>query len=202
MLNPSKKLGVPRKELESAKDELPVKKEPGVIRKKAKKVSKQEKNILRTIKLAKERTKFNIPKAHFMRMVRQTGQEFSEQIRWKRTAVDELQEHAEEYLTELFNKSQALAMHRGSNDTDAARKTLLPKDMDMVRWLYYGEDSRGPKEVTYKKKRATLAGRQPGATTGEGTASLDEAALAGALEPDNGNASGDDEDDDFAQANV
>lgn len=196
---PSKKAAVPRKLLpsksEAGKVEVPVDA-------KKKRRAKSGKVALREIKREKESQKMKIPKAAFIRLAREIAQSFREDIRWKGSALEELQEHAEEHLTMLFNKGQTCAMHRGKNEEDSARKTLLKKDMRLAQYLYLGDESCGPKEIPWKKPTRTQRKRSEGDDPSAG--SIDMESLASALEPDNGEGSGGDgdDDDDFTQVNA
>lgn len=57
------------------------------------------------------------------------GSEPESRFRWQTSAVDAIQETAEEYLLELFEDANTFANHSG-------RPTLLPKDLRAALYLY------------------------------------------------------------------
>ena len=72
-------------------------------------------------------TKLLMPKAPFLRLVKEITQEItSADIRWQKAAAEALQESAEACLANLFSDTQLAAAH-------ARRKTIMVKDMRLVR---------------------------------------------------------------------
>lgn len=79
-------------------------------------------------------TKQQIPKAALRRVVYEATQTLASpenNFRWKASALDVLQEAAEQYLTELIHCSNLAAIH-------CDRVTIKPKDTRLVRrvWEY------------------------------------------------------------------
>jgi histone H3/H4 len=67
-----------------------------------------------------------IPLAAFMRIVREIVAEESSVSRWQPEAVQALREASEDYLIELFNKSNHATLHTG-------RVTIMNRDVRLVR---------------------------------------------------------------------
>ena len=62
-----------------------------------------------------------IPRAPFMRLVRELSQDVSPGIRYTRAAIDALQEASEAHLVKMFEDDSDIATHNG-------RVTVLPRD--------------------------------------------------------------------------
>ena len=87
---------------------------------------------LREIRKFQRTTENIIPKAPFKRLVREVCQEFRNDIRWQASAIDAMQEAAEQYLTSLFGDSQLCAVH-------AKRITIQSEDLALARRIRMGE---------------------------------------------------------------
>ncbi|KAI5067210.1 hypothetical protein GOP47_0017738 [Adiantum capillus-veneris] len=84
--------------------------------------------VLRQIRKAQDATTNCIPKAPFVRIVREITEMCKSGTRWMATAVACLQEACEDYLIEYFNDTFILAAH-------AHRVTIMPKDMTSLSML-------------------------------------------------------------------
>jgi len=84
-------------------------------------------------------TNLLIPRATFIRLIREIEQDFSDwasrditrgrqwnEFRWSKGALEALQESAEQYLTALFADANLIAIH-------AKRVTLQQKDIQLCR---------------------------------------------------------------------
>lgn len=80
---------------------------------------------LREVKHYQSTTKLLIRKAPFKRIVREVAQDFKTDLRFSVESFEALQEASEDFLVELFEKSQKMAIHRGA-------QTIEPKDMQAV----------------------------------------------------------------------
>lgn len=85
---------------------------------------------LREIRKAIKALNLTIPKLPFQRLCRQICEERSIGKRWRRDALDCLQEAAEDFLIEFFQDSYICAAH-------AKRVTLMDKDFVTLRRLRY-----------------------------------------------------------------
>lgn len=72
--------------------------------------------------------KTHIPKSAFRRLVREIASDFHPNVKFRREAMEALQEVSEDYLTMCFFHAQKCAEH-------ANRETLFPADMKLVRTL-------------------------------------------------------------------
>uniref|UniRef100_A0A1I7SFI1 Histone domain-containing protein n=1 Tax=Bursaphelenchus xylophilus TaxID=6326 RepID=A0A1I7SFI1_BURXY len=82
--------------------------------------------VLRDIKRLQSTTNLLIPRASFLRLVRQVTASFATDMRYKVEAVMALQEASEAFLTQLFEDSNLLAIH-------ARRVTLMNRDMTLAK---------------------------------------------------------------------
>jgi len=73
------------------------------------------------------------------------GQEEEFQFRWQQSAIDGIQEAAEEYLLELFEDANTFANHAG-------RPTLLPKDLHAALYLYDKRKNKALRPETIHEK--------------------------------------------------
>ncbi len=80
---------------------------------------------LREIKRYQKSTELLIRKLPFMRLVREIGQDFNQDLRWTPDALGCIQEAAETYLVRLFEHSQLCSIH-------AKRITIMRKDMQLA----------------------------------------------------------------------
>ena len=80
---------------------------------------------LREIRKYQKSTDLLIRKLPFQRLVREIAQEFKADLRFQSAAILCLQEAAENYLTNLFEDTNILAIH-------AKRVTIQPKDMKLA----------------------------------------------------------------------
>ncbi|KAF8216456.1 putative histone H3 [Mycena galopus ATCC 62051] len=83
---------------------------------------------LREIRAYQKSTEHLIRKLPFQRLVREIAQDLMEDIRFQSTALEGLQEAAENFLVSLFEDTQACALH-------AKRVTIMQKDMMLARRL-------------------------------------------------------------------
>jgi histone H3 len=81
---------------------------------------------LREIKRYQKSTDLLIPKAPFYRLVKEIAQECRQELRFKKEALEALQEGAEAYLVCLFEDTQLCACH-------AKRITIQNKDIELAR---------------------------------------------------------------------
>jgi histone H3 len=81
---------------------------------------------IREINHAQKLTTTGLPKAPFLRVVKEISEEFREDLRWKATAVEALREAASSYLTGLFADMNLCAVHGG-------RVTVMGKDLLLAR---------------------------------------------------------------------
>ncbi|KAJ6558327.1 histone H3 [Mycena capillaripes] len=83
---------------------------------------------LREIRQYQKTTDMLIRKLPFQRLVREIAQDFKAGLRFQSTALQALQEAAEQHLVALFEDTQACAIH-------AKRVTIQVKDMMLARRL-------------------------------------------------------------------
>ena len=81
---------------------------------------------LREIRRYQKSTDLLIPKAAFLRLVKEVLLKFKTGIRLQSTALLALQESAEHYLVGLFEDTNLCAIH-------AKRVTIMPKDIQLAR---------------------------------------------------------------------
>lgn len=84
---------------------------------------------LREIRKYQKSTDLLIRKLPFQRLVREVAQDFrinGEQIRFKMSALEALQEASEAYLVGLFEDTNLCAIH-------GRRVTIMPKDLQLAR---------------------------------------------------------------------
>lgn len=81
---------------------------------------------LREIRRYQKSTDVLIRKLPFARLVREITQDYKTELRYQATAIEALQQAAEDYLTHLFEDANLCALH-------AKRVTILPKDMQLSR---------------------------------------------------------------------
>lgn len=81
---------------------------------------------LREIRKYQKKVDLLIPKAPFSRLVREIMHEIDPELRLQKLALEALQEAAEAYLVKELEGSNVIAIH-------AKRKTIFPKDMQIVR---------------------------------------------------------------------
>jgi histone H3 len=82
----------------------------------------------REIRKLSRTTHLLFPKQPFQRMVREIAQDFGPDFRFKRTAIQALQEAAEIFVTETFHKADMARKH-------ASRKTLHVQDIRFSRFM-------------------------------------------------------------------
>ena len=85
---------------------------------------------LREIRKAVKALKLTIPRLPFQRLCRSICEERGLSVRWQRTALECMQEAAEDFLIEFFQDSYICAAH-------AKRITLMEKDFVTLRRLRY-----------------------------------------------------------------
>lgn len=73
------------------------------------------------------------------------GAEDEFQFRWQQSAIDGIQEAAEEYLLELFEDANTFANHAG-------RPTILPKDLNAALYLYDKRKNKALRPETIHEK--------------------------------------------------
>lgn len=80
---------------------------------------------LREVEHYQSTTKLLIRRAPFKRLVREIADDYKTDLRFSVESFDALQEASEDFLVELFQKTQQQAIHRGA-------QTIEPKDMQAV----------------------------------------------------------------------
>ncbi|KAK7282367.1 hypothetical protein RIF29_11066 [Crotalaria pallida] len=83
---------------------------------------------LKEVRKYQKSTKHLIPALPFQALVRQIAREYRPDLRFQSVAVWALQEAAEAYLVDLFEKGNLSARHAG-------RITIKPEDMQLARRL-------------------------------------------------------------------
>lgn len=81
---------------------------------------------LREIRKYQRSTEELIPQAPFQRLVREIAQDYKNDLRFQASAVNALQQAAEDYLVGLFDDANFCAIH-------AKRVTMMPKDIQLAR---------------------------------------------------------------------
>jgi histone H3 len=81
---------------------------------------------LREIRRWQKSTDLLIRKLPFQRLVREIAQDFKNDLRFQRNAMEALQEAAEAYLVSLFEDANLCAIH-------AKRVTIKPTDIQLAR---------------------------------------------------------------------
>lgn len=94
----------------------------------SKRKRKASTNAIREIKREQKRTNLVIPSAPFSRLVQEIAKNYKSELRIKSEAYKTLQHAAENYLIEVFQKSNKCAIHHG-------RETIQPKDMLLAQSL-------------------------------------------------------------------
>lgn len=80
---------------------------------------------LKEIRYYQGSTRLLMPKASFQRLVREIGQDFKEDVRFKAEALLALQEATEGYVIDILKDSLLYAIH-------AERVTIQPKDLQLA----------------------------------------------------------------------
>lgn len=83
---------------------------------------------LREVKRYQKSMDCLLPRAPFLRILKQIAKEHNDEMRWNSQAVQALQEAAEAYIVGVFEDTSLCAVH-------AKRQTILKKDMDLARRL-------------------------------------------------------------------
>lgn len=83
---------------------------------------------LRQIRHYQKNTQLLIPKLPFQRLVREIAQDYRDDLRFQRNALDALQEGAEAFLTEHLQGANEVALH-------AHRVTVFPGDLRLSNRL-------------------------------------------------------------------
>jgi len=83
---------------------------------------------LRDIRKYQRSVEFLIRRAPFIRVVREIAQDFKNETRWTKTALESMQEAAEAYLVRLLSDAYHVTLARG-------RVSLCPIDVQVVRFL-------------------------------------------------------------------
>jgi histone H3/H4 len=83
---------------------------------------------LREIRRYQKSTELLIRKLPFQRLVREIAQDFKNDLRFQSSAINALQEAAEDYLVSLFEDTNLCAIH-------AKRVTIQSKDIQLARRL-------------------------------------------------------------------
>ena len=66
-----------------------------------------------------------LPALPFWRLVKEITKEFKVDERWSKQAVKDLREVAQDYITDVFDAANEVAIHNG-------RTTITPKDMKLA----------------------------------------------------------------------
>ena len=96
-----------------------------VVNKKTPKKRRKQTKWLKEIKEQQKSTDLVFPKSTFQRLVVEIGQDISSNIRWAKKAHEALQVAAEDYLVEILQKANNIAVH-------AKRTTLKVDDLKFV----------------------------------------------------------------------
>jgi histone H3 len=86
---------------------------------------------LREIRKMQKSTELLIRKLPFQRLVREIAQDFKNDLRFQGKAIEALQVAAEDYLVELLEDGNLVAIH-------AKRVTLMSKDIQLAKHIRYG----------------------------------------------------------------
>jgi len=81
---------------------------------------------LRDIRRYQKTTNLLIPRAPFLRLVREIGMDFKSSLPFQASTIEALREAAESYLVSLFEDCQLCALH-------AKRVTIMTKDMNLAQ---------------------------------------------------------------------
>jgi histone H3 len=92
---------------------------------------------LREIKKYQKSTELLLRKLPFQRLVREIGQDFKGELRWRSEAMLALQTAAEEYAVELLDQANEVALRRDN-------QTVEPGDMQTVLWVRKEVSTRPP----------------------------------------------------------
>lgn len=76
----------------------------------------------REIRKLSNSTKLQLPRATFIKVVKEISNEYKSALRWNGPAINALQDAAETYLTGMFQRAEKAREFRGS-------KTLTTKDL-------------------------------------------------------------------------
>ena len=87
---------------------------------------------LREIRKYQKSTELLIRKAPFARLVREVTSDYKTDIRYKSEALEALQEAAEAYIVDLFERANRCAIH-------AKRQTITENDVRLVMFCKTGE---------------------------------------------------------------
>jgi len=83
---------------------------------------------LREIRDEQNSTKHVIPLAPFQRLVQETANEFGQGFRFRKDAIQALQTDCEDYIIDMFNTSNLLALRCG-------RETIHAKDIQLWKTI-------------------------------------------------------------------
>lgn len=114
--------------LSTQRAQSPQRPKPGPKSRKQKAPKRNEPPSATEINILRQTTNLLIPLAPFHRLVREIMHERDSTIRITRECLQALQESAELYLIQLLEDAYRCASHRD-------RITLLPKDLELVRYL-------------------------------------------------------------------
>ena len=96
------------------------------IKEKAKRRWRPGTVALRQIRMYQKSTEPLVPRLPFQRLVREIAQDYGDELRFQKSAIDALQQAAEAYLTEVLDESNLNAIHCG-------RVTLFARDIQLHR---------------------------------------------------------------------
>jgi len=82
-------------------------------------------SVLHEMRRIQQSTENQFKKQPFDRLVREIGEDLKAGLRFGGVTVDALMEASQDYLTELFERTQEAAIHAG-------RITIMPKDMQFA----------------------------------------------------------------------
>lgn len=82
-------------------------------------------NVLQEMRKIQQSPENQFKKTPFNRLVREIGEDLKAGLRFGGTTVDALMEASQDYITELFERTQEAAIHAG-------RTTILKKDLQFA----------------------------------------------------------------------
>ena len=80
---------------------------------------------LREIRKYQRSTDMLIKRAPFRRLIREIAQDYKDDVRFQKSAIDAIQEATESYITSLFTDSNLAALHTG-------RTTVMANDLHLT----------------------------------------------------------------------
>lgn len=101
---------------------------------------------LREIRKYQNSTERLIPRAPFVRLVREIAQEHGAELRWRASALGTLHEAIEMLVVDSLSDAQDICLRRKASNTDN-------EDLRLAMWLKYKMDAYRPKDYVGLPKR-------------------------------------------------